>query len=357
MRDHIEILSALVRRDTGIHARLLALNVEEDHAFARFAIENRVSCYLYAHLSEQGILGQCPPVLRKRLTRQHAQQERKSARAIVQLTRLSELFSRSGIPFMLLKGIYWSERFHGGPNRRNTWDIDLLVSAEAAHEAEQVLNTVGFHRKSSTLLGAKLTRRFTHAFDFSGPGMSIDLHWSLSRHPAFRINYEKLWRDCQAFQIAGLNLNVLPDQIDLVFALISILKDLERDAVRLKAFVDLYVMLRQLEAETNWDAFFDAREKEGLAAICINVLWCFFEVFDCANDFPVISSVIKNRREGSTRATNAFDLLQPTRFGFANKRWASGLYDCSLGGYVSWWCVSLPFRIVVHRQPKKNQSK
>ena len=356
---HVAILSGLVRCDAGAFERLLSLGDTKAQAFTHFAVHNQLSCYLFARLSDEGLLGQCPTRLAKRISAQRSRQENVTRRASSELARVSDQLSRFDCPFMLLKGMNWSEKFYGGPNRRNSWDIDILVPPLDVRRAERVIMDAGYRRKSPVLLSAKLTRQFTHAFDFTNGNVTIDLHWCLSNHPAFRIDYDLVWRERNEFQLGEASYNVLPDQYELVFALISILRDIERGALRMKAFVDLYAILGVLHAETDWDVFFRARQQERLATICANVLWCFLEVFDCGSDFPALSSTIEGRQDvvhvqGQGQA-QAFELLRPSRFGLVNKRWASGLYDTSVAAYYAWWGVSLPFRMLVHKRKKRRR--
>jgi hypothetical protein len=51
--------------------------------------------------------------------------------------------------------------------------------------------------------------------------------------------------------------------------------------MRGKHFLDLYLMLRQLEADIDWEAFFGKRAQEGLQTVCVNVLAIFLITWEC----------------------------------------------------------------------------
>jgi hypothetical protein len=89
----------------------------------------------------------------------------------------------------LLKGLYLAKRFYGDIDRHALWDIDILVRKENLPDAQKLLAASGYFRKSNVFLREDLSSYFTHAFDFAKKGVSLDLHWALSSHPSYRLDY------------------------------------------------------------------------------------------------------------------------------------------------------------------------
>ena len=105
--------------------------------------------------------------------RQWAAQER----LVRELEPISTLLGAAGHEIILLKGPYLATRFFGGMNRREFYDLDILIRREDLPAVERLLVRSGYIQKSSTLLNRSLTTYFTHAFDFVKPNVAVDLHW------------------------------------------------------------------------------------------------------------------------------------------------------------------------------------
>jgi hypothetical protein len=217
-------------------------------------------------------------------------------------------------------------------------------------EAQQLLKDAGYERKSAILFNEALTTYFTHAFDYAKLGTTLDLHWALSANAAHRLDYNAIWRERQNFVLNNHNFLVLSDEYELVFSLVSIFKDLERGAARLKSFVDLYFILNALESKLDWDRFVENRRREKILGISINVLALFLDLFDCRERFPSVTQVV-GREQALIKRVSAQDsaaLLEASIGRLQNKLWTAEMYECSRLQLFLWWLISLPFRLAVH---------
>ena len=123
--------------------------------------------------------------------------------------------------------------------------------------------------------------------------------------------------------IAGTPVSTLSDEHALMFLLISIASDVKRGAMRGKHFLDLYLMLRQLEADIDWEAFFGKRAQEGLQTVCVNVLAIFLITWECGAEFPGLVGALERRRRliELRDETEAVRLLERRRGNPENRAW------------------------------------
>ncbi|MGN6734497.1 MAG: hypothetical protein ACTHMB_21405, partial [Candidatus Binatia bacterium] len=140
------------------------------------------------------------------------------------------------------------------------------------------------------------------------------------------------------------------DEYEVVFSLISIFKNLERGVARLKAFVDLYFILASVGRSINWEQFLANRKRERILEISLNVLSLFLKVFECADKFPELATVVDRDRNllKKISAEEIECLISASPGALKNRLWATDLYDCSRTHVFLWWVVSLPFRLAVH---------
>jgi hypothetical protein len=278
------------------------------------------------------------------------QQWRRQETLVRELMAIANVFAAAGQEFILLKGAYLATRFFGGIDRRPFFDLDLLVNRDKLPEAQRLLRGSGYARRSAILINETLTTYFTHAFDFTKSGVAVDLHWALSANAAHNFDYHAIWQRRQNFVLYNRNFSVLSDEYEVVFSLISIFKDVERGAARLKTFVDLYFILNALESRLNWNTFVENRRREKILRISINVLALFLDLLDCRDQFPEIARLAARERELVKRVSpqETVALLEAPLGALQNKLWAAGVYDCSRLQLVLWWLVSLPFRLAVH---------
>ena len=271
-----------------------------------------------------------------------------------ELVALSPGLSQGGIEFILLKGPYHADRYFGGLDCRAFSDLDLLVKKESLAEATKVLRGNGYVQMSSTLLGWRLTSYFTHSFDYLKPEAAVDLHWRFSAQPALRLDYDAIWREKRIYVLRDHPFYVLSDEYELVFNLLSIFKDIEMGMARLRGFVDLYFILKEVRHQLDWSLFLQNRGRDGTRGAVLTVLALLLGLFDCAETFTEARAML-DLEPGSVKVVPA-ENYQPLLEGVAgatwNKIWASGVYESSRLSVLSWWLVGLPFRIAVHHPDK-----
>jgi hypothetical protein len=347
---NLALLSLMLKGNHNAAADQLLRGAVRPDDFARFTSQHRLQLFVFSLLEGSPLRKSLPEPWREQLRvfslRQWATQERLAR----ELTHLSALLAAAGQEFILLKGPYLATRFFGGVDRREFWDLDILVKREQVAAVERLLRSVGYARKSTILLNKALTTRFTHAFDFAKSDVAVDLHWILSANAAHYLDYEAVWRERQSFVLRNHTFGVLSDEYEVAFSLISIFKDLERGASRLKSFVDLYFILSPVSRRLDWGLFLAHRRREKILRISVNVLDLFFELFDCRREFPEVAAALAGERRHVKILPSGYHqaLIDGSPGALKNKTWAAGIYECSRLHVFVWWLLSLPFRLAVH---------
>jgi putative nucleotidyltransferase-like protein len=349
-QQHLTLLSFLLKEDYGAFARQLRGRGVRLEFFAQFISRHQLQLFSFARLNSSPVR-QCMPSqwlgsLRGTYLSRWAAQER----LVRELVELSRLLSSKGHNFIVLKGPYVATRFLGSIDRRQFYDLDILIRREDLHTVERLLRDCGYKRKSTVLFNRTLTTHFTHALDFAKSNVALDLHWLLSANAAHSLDYNSIWRERQAFVLQNHTFYVLSEEYEVVFSLISIFKDLERGVARLKAFVDLYYILASVSQRINWEQFLANRKRERILKISLNVLSLFLNLFECADRFSEVATVVDRNRNLLKRISSEDIecLLSASPGALKNRLWATDLYDCSRTHVFLWWLVSLPFRLAVH---------
>lgn len=104
--------------------------------------------------------------------------------------RVTSALEVAGIEAVVLKGLAFSQQFHGDPLARMSRDIDLLVRPAASAASQEVLRALGYDRSSSEQGTDK------NAIEFSSPTarLPVELHVDL-RDLYVRFPAEAVWRE------------------------------------------------------------------------------------------------------------------------------------------------------------------
>jgi hypothetical protein len=275
-------------------------------------------------------------------------QAQRSARLLAELGRVTGALRAEGIGCIAMKGLGLGARFYGGLDRRATRDIDLLVAGDDLPGAERALRTLGFRRASIVPL-RRLAVRLTHAFDYVRDGITVDLHWTLARHPSFRFDLGGLRGRKEERAVGDVRVDQLSDEDALAFGALAVFRDVQRGALRARALVDLHRIAASC-AGLDWGAFLARRRAEGTYRITVNVLALLLHALDARDALPAVAAAVDGAgRDVRVDATTHVRLLSPSRFALGNRLFAIRLYECSPARSFLWWLFSLPVRVLAYR--------
>lgn len=353
--EDIDLLINVLRHDHEGTARCLRSRRAAIDAFLEFVAAHGLSVVVLRGLEDSPLRSACSPRGIEVLENRRREQVARSRQLLGELERLAGHFASAGLRFMLLKGPYLAARFYGDVQGREFVDLDLLVPAGERQRAFRLLAEVGHAQQSRVLLGGRLTGYFVHAFDFARGRANVDLHWCLSRHPSFRIDEAAIWAGRQSYAVAGRPYDVLSDEFEVVFAALSMLRDIERGRPKIKNLVDLLRILDVVDARLDWDAFFAARRSEGTLGPTVNILGLCLDVAGAHDFFPALHAALARRADRRVRQSFGGSpfLFAPARCGLGNKLWSARVHDASPAAWLLWWAVSLPFRVAVHRRKRR----
>jgi hypothetical protein len=352
-RRALALLRAIVTGKGDTHA-LLAAEAPVLDRFVDFTDRHRLSGHLYRVLEARGLLGHLPLTARERARAFYLRQWEKNERLARELGKLGALFEERGLDVLVLKGPLFAERYYGNLDARAISDLDLLLGANAGlRDVERLLLGEGYVRRSRTLLGQRLSRRFTHHFEYRHGDIPVEVHWVLQQHFSFALDYPRLWRESEQVGFRGRRYRVLSPEYELVVHILALLTDLQVGKLTLKSFVDVYRILETAGSAIEWGAFFARRRQERILASSAHWLALLLDVLDCADQLPDLTRALTQLgRYPRQRGIGPADVLHSRRLDPGQKLSALRLYETSLAGALAWWVVSLPFRLAVYREER-----
>jgi len=351
--DQLLLLRSLMKKDRQSVRQLLAAGPDVPHAFLSFLNQNILRPFLHPVLEESGSADLFPEWFVKKLRGAHAWRSAENERLLHRTGELVGLLRDAGVEVIVLKGPLFATRFYGDIGQRSIADIDLLLrEPEDLAVAEGALRAHGFGRRSINIFGRRLAKLFAHAFEYERDGVNLDLHWALRRHFSFRLDRERLWRRKQAQRIGDEGVHVLCDEDILSFLIISAFTDIQHGKVKLRAFVDLYFILRHMNGMTNWGSFFAAHREERFFRISLNVVEMLLTLLDCREEFPALAGVLEEHETDLKRGDlrDSMALLAGSDTSYRNRLWGLGLYDAPLWKSICWSVLAVPVKAAVYRR-------
>jgi hypothetical protein len=349
----VRAMRALVAGEAEFLSALRAAGDLDWSGFEAFLTRQRLLAWVAPALTGEGARGLAPEPLRQRLAERRAQVVARNAALQRESAEVRDALAAAGIESLFLKGLYFGSRFYGDAVRRHQRDLDLLVRSACFEPALEVLGRLGFDVATNVDDGKPVERRLReirgrspetapHGVTVRRDDSHVDLHWCLSSRSARWLPEEPLWAARRPFALAGQRFETLSDEDTLMFQLVSVCSDLRRGASLAKHFLDLYLMLRAMDRELDWDAFFARRERERLARPCVNALAVLLEVWECADELPGAARAVRDRRaqvELRDRA-EALALIERPRGNEENRAWFRRVHPRSA---PRWWAWRLTY--------------
>jgi hypothetical protein len=296
-------------------------------------------------------LGALPPALALSSKQAYLQQWRRSESLVRAMAEIGWAGERVGLPLLMLKGPLLGHRFYGDVAARAMSDLDMLVRSEQDLSlAERVLQELGYTPAFRLLVNRRASRSFTHHFLYRRGDLAIELHWTFQRHPAFRVDYPRVWGTAVSVPFQGRPYLALATEYELALRIIGSLTDFQVGTLNLRPLLDMYVILTSA-GEPDWPAFFRQRQREGLLRASVFFLSLMLDVLDCRAIFPALAAFLRpwQQRLPIPLATGWLGALDSQPNSWRQKLAALSLYDSPLPVALGWWAVSLPFRLAVYQ--------
>ncbi len=345
------LIRCLARRDYDRATTLLASPDMDARDWARFVVEHRLAGLAWKRLSEGSLTGYFDSRDVEGMRAYYVRQWAKNERLVREASSIAECLDGNGWPHVFLKGPFFASRFYGDVDERAISDLDLLIFSTAdLFAVEALIEGRGYRRTSWRPLGHGVTSRVAHHYTYRRDDLALELHWNLQSHYSFRIACEEILRRAARVELSGRSYPVADDLDELTLQILSAFVDAQIGDFRFRTVIDIYLLLRLVDASTDWDRYLQARRAEGLEGICASILSYSLWLLDCADEIPSLASHLGGRC-GETSlvpediesffTAGSADLMAKVR----NFR----LYDAPVPLSALWWMVSLPVRLGVYR--------
>ena len=347
IKKYFSILTSFLHGDSDKIERLVG-DINWDH-FYTFLINNSLAVFMHDLCSIEVVNKKVPKNIQKHSKFLYLQQWAKNAILLQETQRIKDIFESISLDVIFLKGVLFSDRFYGSIEKRSIGDIDILVKKKDINIFHHALLKNGYTRDSLIFIHEKLCVFFTHHYAYSKPKVKLDLHWSISRHPSYRINYEQLWLTKRNWRYKDTFFTVLPEEYELVLQILSIFKDAQLGTLHAKSLLDAYVIINKISHKIDWIAFFKNRRQEGLFLISLNVIFLLSKLL-IDDEFPELHHVLyKNKKLLSKLPHLYWQKDTSWHSKIRNKFWGIRLYESSAAKSFLWWATSLPFCLAVYR--------
>lgn len=348
--DDLAVLRAIVTGDAAAARRSLCESEADAGAFFRFAHRHQLGAVTYHGLHRLGLTGALSPRILAATKASALAERRRTDRLTSELRRLADELESGGADVLFIKGPLFAERFYGSVDARGFADLDILLRRpDALASVEALLLAAGYAPAFRTLLGRRVSRYFSHHFEYRRDGLPLDVHWELQRHFTFAIDYRRMWSEASRWAFGGRSYPVASDEYELVLQILGVLTDLQVGKLALRSLVDVYRLIETMAQGTDWREFFAARAQERILRPSAYVLSLVLDVLQCHDRFPPLAAALAAYRERLPSTAHAVRAVLDSRPRDARQKLlAFRLYETSLPAALSWWLVSLPFRLAVY---------
>lgn len=329
-----------------LSARIERLQTPPD-VWADWLEHHQLGGYCLALLQDTRLDGALLPTARERLTLAHRRQVGRNARLLALLLALKARLDEAGIPFLLIKGFVISVRFAGGLDRRLMWDQDILIRPRNLDAVMAAAESFGLRAQAGTGLDLKRLTRVLHSIELMDTKRKLDVHWVFRNRRGMRLGYDDLAPAAQRLTLDGTPVQAISDLDLLVVSCLSLLNDMERSNVRLRKVWDVYLMVRQLDAATDWTAWLGQPNLAPLRRTLLNVMAFCLALAAGDEDCPHLNAVLKHQGDWLLihDRDQARRIMHRPRQSLANRWLTSCIQPVPALHYWSWWLSTLLVRV------------
>ncbi len=187
--------------------------------FLEKARENGVSALVYSRLNDikKDYLS-IPADIFEELKGNYYLNATKNTLIFEELGKILEVFKKSELEVMVLKGAALAERVYGNIALRPMSDVDLLVREKDMAHADEQLKTLGYRPTDITVGEVDFSSTYLTTLDYRSPeenSPSFHIHWHFVNSTIPNESYikniriEDVWKDAKSTEIAGVETLVM----------------------------------------------------------------------------------------------------------------------------------------------------
>jgi len=350
--DHLRLLRAFLAGRPSELERWLTERPPVGEGFHDFLERNALRPFFWPLLEKSELIDRFSDRFIARIRDAHAFCANKNERLLRHTAEVQGLFDAAKIDAMVPKGPHLATYLYGDIGQRSSGDVDFLLrDSNDIERADEMLQREGFERRSIAVLGGRVFRAFTYESEYRRDDLHLDLHWALRRHFALHLDYAGFWKRRDTLNLHGRDV-YLPSDPDLLWCLIlTTFTDVQHGKVKLRAFIDLWLMVRRLH-DQDWDAFLSARQREGLSRITHGVMNMLFALLGNREEFSALSRALETTATSIQKLDeeSALVLLRGSDTSYRNRFWGFELYDAPLWKSVGWALLSAPMKALVYQR-------
>jgi hypothetical protein len=346
-----QLIRELLRGSVPTAERILRSSAFDSSGFVTFAEREGLAGLAHVLLCRSQLATALPPPVARVLRAVHRRQWARNRELLAEMATIAEALRPRAPDLVFLKGPLLARRLYGDLGTRAISDVDLLVRWSEMEGVERSLLAMGYRRVSAVPIARPIARIFTHHFTYRRERVLVEVHWVLQNHAGLHIDHDAVRARAILVDVAGTTFRATALEDELVLQMLSTFTDLQLGVARLRSLVDQHALLLRLDPEVSWDAYFAAREAEGLGRITVAMLGLVIDVLDCAKELPAVAALVENlgREIGIRRPAMDESTLRTSAWNLRERlRWLR-LCDVPLPLAIGWWMLSLPARLVVHR--------
>ncbi|HUF70202.1 MAG TPA: nucleotidyltransferase family protein [Longimicrobiales bacterium] len=350
MTPDLILLRSLIRGDVEALRRRLSDPATDATRFLRFAYRHQLGAGAYYELQRLGLADLLPRPVRAATKASSLRERARTENLALLMRELAEAFDAAAVRVLFIKGPLFAERFYGSIAARGVADLDVLIRTPAdLARIETLLRDRGFQPAFRVPVSRRFTRVFTHHFEYRRAGLPLDVHWVLQRHFTFAIDDARIWATATRVGLGGRTYDTTSDEYELVLQILGVLTDLQVGKLTLRPLVDIYRILKTVDGSLDWAEFFSTRARERILRPAIFVLALTLDLLNCHDDFVALRPFLDVNRRSIPATRHAFQAVLKSRpLALRQKLLALRVYETPLPAALSWWLLSLPFRLAVY---------
>lgn len=233
-------------------------------SFYELALFNKLVPHLYHNLKKEGYWKYLPPAIQAKFEHRAEEIRIKNSDRLATAKSILQVFNDKGIPFVVLKGVLFSETIYQNIGYKRMNDIDLLIRKEDLSSIINIYNEAGLFCIGERIGGKpeKQLKTSHHLPPYVHKNLKcmFGTQWGLKSPLApYEIDYAAIWQRVQPFSFMGLKaLQLCPeDNLHHVCIHLGYYKTSVRDVF------DIYNLLRQYQNTFNWALFLQEVRKAG----------------------------------------------------------------------------------------------
>ncbi len=234
-----------------------------------FAGRQRVAGLLARHINREELAGIVPAEILSRLQDIHRYYIARQLYFRSELRKILKVMDEHGIPVILLKGTALLEMVYTQAGLRPMSDMDVLVPAESAQQAQKLVLNLGYSAGGSPEDHADTEQNHRHLPILLGDGKptAVEVHRHVVRLDSpLHFDISAFWRDSRTASISGVPVRLLSPEHSIIHGCLAFFMDRRyRSGAALGQLVDVAELSKRFQNELEWDSLVEDARSFGLA--------------------------------------------------------------------------------------------